>query len=1186
MYLKSIEVHGFKSFANKLKFEFHGGITGIVGPNGSGKSNVVDAVRWVFGEQSAKQLRGGNMQDVIFAGSELRRPQSYAEVAITLDNGDHSLDIAFDEVKITRRLYRSGESEYLINDRSSRLKDINELFYDTGIGKEGYSIIGQNQIEKILSGKADDRRELFDEAAGIVKFKRRKNTAVKKLESEQQNLLRVGDILRELSSQLGPLEKQSANARIYLKKKESLKAFEVNLFLREMDETESRLKELTEKIAIVTQQMTDSQNAYEEIKTEYDEIEAALAALDEAITTVHDEGAAAVLKKQELKGHSDLLKEQIRTAQNDDEHFENRRQTIAEEIRRRQEEIAGNVETQASLTAAIASMGEEEARESELFRTYDEALTNAAAKLDELQSRMIELLNDRANTKSRIQRFDTMLEQIDIRKAELMSRSLRFKEEETDAQAIIDRSRSTISEIDEEMARLKAETAEKEKAQAVCQNRINENSHRLDEVQVAYHREASHLESLKNLEEHYDGYGNGIRRVMEEKVKEPGIVGVVAELLFVDKKYELAVETALGSKTRNVVTDEEQTAKRMINFLKKNKLGRATFLPMTHINGGRSFEPRSALQENGVVGLASKLCTTKPGYEVLADYLLGRTLVIDNIDNALRIGAKYKHGLNMVTLQGELFTPGGAITGGAFKSTSSLLGRHREIEELSVSSVKLKEELTALQDSIRKDREERNNLRQVIVDLHEKLQDASIRRNTADMQLRQAEERLGVSRLSSTELSDESKEITVQIAQIKENRSGMEAELTASENEEATLSREAEALQKETEDLQQKKEAQNTVLEKIRLQHLSLKQQSDYISENDKRLESEIAAFEEEDKTLLAGRENSAKEVEEREERIAAIEAEAAALDAEIEAAGEKERELIDEKNQLSVEHRNFFDKREALSQELARLDKENFRLTSHKEHCEENREKQTAYMWEEYEITPSEAATMNDPELGDRSVLKSQVSGLKDEIRKLGPVNVNAIEEYKAVSERHAFLSEQHDDLIKSEESLMKIIEELDEGMKKLFNERFAIINREFDKVIKEMFGGGTGHLDLKDAADILETDIAITVQPPGKKLQNINLLSGGERALTAIALLFAIQNMKPSPFCVLDEIEAALDESNVERFARYLKKLTRHTQFVVITHRRGTMASADRLYGITMMEKGVSTLVSVNLIEDKLDN
>ena len=1185
MYLKSIEVHGFKSFANRMNFEFHNGITGIVGPNGSGKSNVVDAVRWVFGEQSARQLRGGNMQDVIFAGTEHRRPQSFAEVAITMDNSDRHIDIDYEEVKITRRLYRSGESEYLINDHAARLKDINALFYDTGIGKEGYSIIGQNQIEKILSGKAEDRRELFDEAVGIVKFKRRKTQAVKKLEGEQQNLDRISDILHELTSRLGPLQKQSENAKVYLKKRDELKALDINLFLNETQETEDTLKDLTEKENLVSAELLETQKQYEEVRAEYDTLEEEIEALDARISETHEEGEKENLLRQELKGRIGILKEQIRTAMVNDEHDTVRRQAIAQEIEKRQADIASEDEASSRLSLELSALQKTENERRAELSAIDSSLTENAGALEKTQGAEIDLLNDRASIKGKLQRYETMLEQIDIRKAEIIRRSLHFREEEVEATGVLEKAKAEKEAVSSEISDIKKRTEEAEAQVAAYQDKLTEANRRMDETQASFHRDSSKLESLKNLEEHYDGYGNGIRRVMEEKPNEPGIVGVVAELLTVDKKYEVAIETALGSKTRNIVTGDEQTAKRLINFLKKNRLGRATFLPLTSIQSPRRFEPQAALQETGVIGLASTLVKTDPGYEVLPGYLLGRTLVIDNIDHALAIGKKYRHGLNMVTLQGELFTPGGAITGGAFKSTSTLLGRRREIEELEGTTKKLMAESEALAKEIESARNHRNYFRNEIVKLHEELQAASIRLNTADMTMRQAQDRLNDNKLSASALDDENKEIANQIAQVNDNRAALDADLKGSFGNEETLTEQARLLEEQAVELQKERQAKAEALREVQLKTQALSQQIAFGRSNVRRLTDEIKAFEAEDKELEANRNEISGSVEERQAKIRETEDQIRSAEERYEALREAERELIDKKADLSLKHKGFFDRREALSGDISRLDKEEVRLTSRMERLNEDREKKAAYLWEEYELTPSQARELEDAELRERTTLKKDVSGLKDEIKALGPVNVNAIEEYKEVSERHDFLSAQHEDLVQSIATINGIISELDTGMQKQFHEQFGKISREFNKVVVQMFGGGEGRLELKDDSEILETDIAIIVQPPGKKLQNINLLSGGERALTAIALLFAIQNLKPSPFCILDEIEASLDESNTERFAAYLRKLTKHTQFIVITHRRGTMAGADRLYGITMMEKGVSALVSVSLIEDKLD-
>ncbi|MCI1721447.1 MAG: chromosome segregation protein SMC [Lachnospiraceae bacterium] len=1185
MYLKSIEVQGFKSFAHKMLFEFQEGITGIVGPNGSGKSNVADAVRWVLGEQSAKQLRGGNMQDVIFAGTELRKPQSFASVAITLDNSDHKLDIDYEEVKVTRRLYRSGESEYLINENPVRLKDINELFYDTGIGKEGYSIIGQGQIEKILSSKPEERRELFDEAAGVVKFKRRKATAVKKLEEEQQNLLRVNDILRELTSQLEPLRKQSESAKIYLDKKQNLKELDINMFLIEMEHIEGQLSDINEKAGIAQGDMDETSKKFEQTKAEYEKLEHDMEEIDRLSSEVHEDTAAKAMSIQQMTGQIELLNEQINTVHANDEHYKNRRAAIAEETTKRQEEKNRHREEQEHLDAEIASISEEQKTESGKLTAFEKEIDELSTQIEKTKAELIELLNSRATVKGRMQRYDAMLEQIDIRKAEITSRTLALKTEESKADTLIRDTKKEMESIGSEIEGLEKNEKEDEEKIASYQAEIAEGNKQMDIGQTTYHREASKLESLKTLMEHYDGYGNGIRRVMEEKPNEPGIKGVVAELLKVEKKYELAIETALGSKSKNIVTDNETTAKKMIEFLKVNKLGRATFLPLTNLEEVKKFEQPDVLSEEGVLGLASSLVDTEKGFEVLKGYLLGRTVVVDHIDHALRIGNKYRHGLYMVTLQGELFTPGGSITGGAFKNSSTLLGRKRDIDELTVNVDRLKKEMDEMQKSIDGKRAARNALRDEVVELQAKLQDARIRQNTAQLKIRQAEDSLQASRTGAISLDKENEEIAGQIAEVRSSSASIQKEIQASEEKEKELNETASALQAKEDELQKLKDKQSFLLEGVHVKYAGLTQQSGFLSSNLERLEREMAALAAEDEGLTASMDSGIREADEKRAKIEEVRTAIEEAKQASEENVKKEQEYISRKQELSESHKGFFSQRDQLSERLAQLDKECFRLNTQKEHLEESRDAQTTYMWEEYEITPNQAKGMRNPEYTERSSLKKDVNRLKEEIRQLGDVNVNAIEDYKALVDRHTFLSTQHDDLVKSEETLQNIIEELDKGMRRQFNEKFADINTEFNKVFKELFGGGTGRLELEPDVDVLEAGVNIISQPPGKKLQNMMQLSGGEKSLTAIALLFAIQNLKPSPFCLLDEIEAALDDPNVTRFAEYLHKLTKNTQFIIITHRRGTMAAADRLYGITMQEKGVSALVSVSLIEDKLD-
>ena len=606
MYLKNIEVHGFKSFAQKINFEFHNGITGIVGPNGSGKSNVGDAVRWVLGEQSAKQLRGGNMQDVIFSGTETRKPLSFASVAITLDNGDHKLPVDFNEVTVTRRLYRSGESEYLINGSNCRLKDIQEMFYDTGIGKEGYSIIGQGQIDKILSGKPEDRRELFDEAAGIVKFKRRKNTTIKKLEEEQRNLVRVTDILNELTKQLGPLEKQAETAKIYLARRDELRELDVNLFLMEYDRTGKLLEELEARLEIAEHELGETKEAYDETKAEYERLEKELEELNQKLDTLKEEQQENALSRQQYEGQIKVLEEQISAGKQNSEHYQNRMNTLQDEISRRKDETAKRKEERDELLSAKKEIRSRLEREEKHLETILAGVEECSRAVEDGKNEIIELLNSRATTKGKAQRFDTMMEQLDIRRAEISKRTLHLKTEEESLAAERKKAESTYKSVSSSIESMNAECVRLDEEVQKLQDRLKEQNRQMETGQTAYHREASRLESLKNLTERYDGYGNSIRRVMEQKKQEPGIRGVVAEIIQVQKDYELAVETALGGSIQNIVTDNEQTAKRMIDFLKKNRYGRATFLPLSNISGRGGIQNTDALKEPGVIGTAEE----------------------------------------------------------------------------------------------------------------------------------------------------------------------------------------------------------------------------------------------------------------------------------------------------------------------------------------------------------------------------------------------------------------------------------------------------------------------------------------------------------------------------------------------------------------------------------------------------
>ena len=1185
MYLKSIEVQGFKSFANKIVFEFHNGITGIVGPNGSGKSNVADAVRWVLGEQSVKQLRGGSMQDVIFSGTENRKPLSYASVAITLDNSDHQLQIEYEEVTVTRKLYRSGESEYLINGSTCRLKDINELFYYTGIGKEGYSIIGQGQIDKILSGKPEERRELFDEAAGIVKFKRRKKMSVKKLEDERQNLLRVNDILAELEKQIGPLEKQSEVAKEYLKKKEELKTYDINMFLLESARLKEQIKEIEDKLSIAQDELDAANISYANTKTEYEQIEEQVEEIDHSIETYKNKLNETNLLKQQLENQIELLKEQIHSAHLSDEHYEQRALTIENEIKLRREQLEDQLAERETVRQQLSEKMTDETRLKESLIEVQTRIANLTNQIETDKNSIIELLNNRASTKAKIQRYDTMLEQIQVRKAEMYQKMITSESEASEASELLKEYEQSLKSISENIISFTEESREYEQKINDIQKEMNKQSENLRIGQTAYHREQSRLESLKNITERYDGYGNSIRKVMERKNDEPGLIGVVADIIKAEQKYEVAIETALGGSIQNIVTDNESTAKKMIAFLKKNKFGRATFLPLTSVNGTYGIQKPEALKEPGVIGVASTLVQVEEEFRGLANNLLGRTIVVDHIDHGIAIARKYKQSLRLVTLEGELLNPGGSMTGGAFKNSSNLLSRRREIEDFEKTVKQLKAEMESMEQSLDIMRKERTGYYAKIDEIQKKLQEAYVVQNTAKMNVEQARTKIVLAKEASESVRKETEELDQQITDISDNQESIAVELETSESLEAGLSAKIEENQKFLEEQKQIESEKQKNTEEAHLVCASLEQKNSFIQENTARIEEEITKFEEELQELVSGKKDASKEIIEKEKQINEIRQ---TIEDSKEVFEEIEKEIkasVEEREKLNRQHKSFLQKREELSKHMSDLDKEVFRLESRKEGYEEAAEKQVNYMWEEYELTYNRALELRDENLTDLSVMKKRIQALKNEIKSLGSVNVNAIEDFKNLSERYEFLNNQHNDLVEAEETLVKIIAELDDAMRKQFSEQFARIAKEFDAVFKELFGGGKGTLELMEDEDILEAGIRIIAQPPGKKLQNMMQLSGGEKALTAISLLFAIQNLKPSPFCLLDEIEAALDDSNVTRFARYLHKLTKNTQFIVITHRRGTMTAADRLYGITMQEKGISTLVSVSLLEDELD-
>ena len=742
-----------------------------------------------------------------------------------------------------------------------------------------------------------------------------------------------------------------------------------------------------------------------------------------------------------------------------------------------------------------------------------------------------------------------------------------------------------LDEIEAEIEKLDTERTETEEQIHQLEQEVRRLNKNLNDTQQQYHTSHTRLESLRNLAERYEGYGGSIRRVMEVRDRVKGIHGVVADIISTEKKYEVAVETALGGSIQNIVTDSEQTAKQLIEYLKKNKFGRATFLPLTSVGRRDSFSQEAALKEPGIIGLANRLVHVDPQYEGLANYLLGRVVVAENIDYAIALARKYRYTLRIVTLDGELLSAGGSMTGGAFKNTSNLLGRRREIEELEEACRKALVRVDEIQKDLALNEGLLSEEREKLERLRSAGQDAGLRRNTVQIGIAGLEEKKAEIAESSTDMVRENRDLEEQLRDIGRSQSEISEEEKRLEEQNEQASREIESLSSRLEEAKGESENCRQALSAAQMETSGLHQRHQFALENIRRVREEMGRLDEEKKTLGQGAGGSSQAIEAREAEIAQLkelienaEKNTARLTEEIEAAGRKREEQ-------TARQGSFFAKREEISEEISRLDKEAFRLQNQKEKLSERLESYVNYMWSEYELTHSGAEALRDESMDSLPELKRQLEELKAAIRGLGNVNVNAIEDYKEISERYEFMKTQHEDLVKAEAALLSIIEELDTGMRRQFEEKFKEIQKEFDKVFREMFGGGNGRLELLEDEDLLEAGIQIIAQPPGKKLQNMMQLSGGEKALTAIALLFAIQNLKPSPFCLLDEIEAALDDSNVDRFAGYLHKLTKHTQFIVITQRRGTMMAADRLYGITMQEKGVSTLVSVSLIEDELD-
>ncbi len=1181
MYLKTIEIHGFKSFTGRTVFHFKPGITGIVGPNGSGKSNIADAVRWVLGEQRTTQLRSGSMQDVIFAGTQSRKPLSFASVTLTIDNSDNALQTDYTEVSVTRKIYRSGESEYLINKTPCRLRDIQELFYDTGVGREGYSLIGQGQIDRIISGNPLTRRELLDEAAGIVKHKKRKEAAIKKLDETQQNLVRVDDILSELQSQVGPLKRQARKAQRYLALRDEMKTCDINRFLLEVDQADQLIAEDRENLSVARDHMRKVDDEYEASKSAYGQVEEQIAEIDVKAETARARLSATDKLKTELEGQISLLKEQISSALTNREH-----------IRDRQRELQGQIESADRTLTQLTDRYKEESERLTRLQEENEALI---AKLDEtkvdkeerririneLRESHLEMIREKGEMSADRQKNDALLSQLRIQCSEEAD-TLKSLTEEQEAVS------KNLAQLKCEHEKLKTrweETGKRSEELKAAEDKAADERNRIarkaDQVFADYQACQTRLTELRNLTERYEGFGESVRRVME--AGNAKVHGVVADLIKTEDRYTEAIETALGRSLRHVVTDDENTARDMITMLKKNRYGRATFLPLSAIRPSGAMRA-DVLKEKGVIGTADTLVSAGSRYSDLVSYLLGRIVVVDDLDHAIAIAKKYQHSVRIVTLEGDQLSPGGVMSGGAYRHKSQLLSRRAELDRLTGQTAQLKEQAESLKKQVeelntevQKTGDERQKASEKLQEIYTETRENEVRLTNAERENEQLSERIESLQAAFDEKQKRIETLNSEVDEIRESQDQSGRQEIEFTKELRKLEEEDHKASERTRQIAVEGEQAHVALAECRQQVDTLKASILRIrrEQEERRQQADEFSREKPDTTAI---------IEEKENKIRDIEQTIESSEELFEALRAEIKESEEEKAALTEANRDAIERREQLMGEHADLEREIMRLENRIEANTERRNTQTDYMWEEYELTYHNALPLRNEEMTDLRELREQSASLRKSIRDLGNVNVNAIEQYKETGGRFEEMSTQREDIMKAQDEVLTVIEDLDKTMKKRFDEAFSKINEQFDEVFKVLFGGGKGHLELIED-DVLSAGVRVIAQPPGKKLQNMMQLSGGEKSLSAIALLFAIQNLHPSPFCLLDEIEASLDDNNVVRYCNYLRKLSEQTQFIVITHRQGTMNAADRLYGITMQEKGVSTMVSVDLAKEQIE-
>lgn len=1187
MYLKQIEVHGFKSFAEKIELNLANGINAVVGPNGSGKSNISDAIRWVLGEQSAKTLRGSKMEDIIFAGSEKKKALGFAEVSISIDNADKKLPVDFTEINITRRMYRSGESEYYINKIACRLKDIYELFMDTGIGRDGYSIIGQGRIDEILSNKSEDRRQIFEEAAGIVKFKARKLEAEKKLENTKQNITRVMDIIDEIGTQLEPMREQAEVAKRYRGILQELKGIEINLILGNIDKFKAKLDSIKKESEGIQSYIEEKSNHKLKLDENQKELKNSLSELERNLEALQQEAHQLENSMQQKEGEYNVIQEKKNNIENSFSRLRQRKRELELECKKSQDSIVENSSNMEMLGVQLDQLRESIEQKSSQHEDYYSSISVKETELDNMQQQYISLINTQSEIKSKINSSYSFIENIDkrnlqigedIRRLEVQLEEKRnvftaSEQDYADAKGKSDQCRTLLEEQKQNKQNLEKKSAELE-------NQVSNVKSSKDSI-------ASRLRVLEDMEKDFDGYSKSVKALLSNAGSiTKGMLGAVGEMVSVPSEYVAAIDVALGGQVQSVVTEREEDAKALIEYLKKHKLGRATFLPISSIKP-RFFSDRDKASFNidGFVGIASKLVSYDKKIENVINNLLGRIAVVRDIDAAIKLARQTNYDFRIVTLAGEIINAGGSITGGSLNAvSSSVLSRKNEIEQLKqkYQSIKesfeklltdlgtVKQQITAADLEISNKTDEYHKLQIELNNLQNRFESLK-----SEMQI--INDRISISK---KEISDLDKECIEAKALIEENqKTDKQLETNKKEMEDKIA-----ALQAEMKQLNEIKDAHNNEITDLKVKLAAVEQHKKSLELQNTELNDRIKQLETELQNSIKEMEQSDSDSTRYDEMLKQIKNETKNLKASIEQQQQQILLKAEEKAKLQAAIEKADEDVKQNLQEAADAQNSLHKIDMQKAKMEFELENIELKLLETYELNYHNAQSYRDESM-NLTWASRRVDELKNEVRAMGTVNVNAVEEYEKLSQRYTFLNTQVDDMVKSRESLLQAIAEISESMKNQFITEFYKINENFNEVFIQLFGGGEAKLMLSDAENILESGIEIIARPPGKKLQNLMLLSGGERALTAIALLFAILKMKPAPFCVLDEIDAALDDANVDRYASFLKEFARTTQFIIVTHRKGTMESADCLYGVSMEESGVSKLISVKL-EGMLEN